>query len=111
MRPQTGGGGVPALVAGLLVPGGGQLMLGDWKSAFFVLFGVAFLMLSFGLELTVPNYDGYPAPFVLTARLASLSSPLRVVPQLIVVGVFTVSLHVGAALYAARSWGAPPPSD
>ncbi len=81
-------------------------MLGDWRSGLFVLLGVLFLLLSCGLELTVPNFDGYPAPFVLPSQLFALSAPIRVVPQLVVVSVFTVALHVGAALFAARSTGA-----
>ncbi len=102
-REDTRGGGQSALVAGLLLPGGGQFLLGDWRSALCVLFGVAFLTLTVGLELTVPNYDGYPAPFLLPERLAALTSPIRVVPQLVMASVFAVALHVGAAMFAARA--------
>lgn len=104
-RPQTGrrGGGPAALIAGLLWPGGGQLVLGDLWSAACVGLAFAFLLLCCGLELAVPNYDAYPAPFVLPEVLGQLKAPLQVVPQLIVGAVFAVSLHVGAAIFASRS--------
>ena len=107
-RTNTRGGGTPALVAGLILPGGGQFMLGDWRSALFILFGVSFLVLYCSLELAVPNFDGYPAPFFLPDRLANLNSPLRIVPQLIVASIFGTAFHVGAAVFAARSWSDRP---
>ena len=102
-QPRRRGGGRLALVCGLLWPGGGQLVLRDLWSAGCVLAGVAFLLLCCGLELTVQNYDGYPAPFKLLHVYAGLTAPLRIVPQLVVGGVFACALHVGAAIFAARS--------
>lgn len=102
-QPRRRGGGRLALLCGLLWPGGGQLARGDIWSAICVLLGVAFLLLCCGLELTVPNYDGYPAPFNLLRVYAGLTPPLRIVPQLVVGGVFACALHVGAAVFAARS--------
>ena len=92
-----------AMLCGLLWPGGGQLLLGDLWSAACILLGVAFLLLCCGLELTVPNYDGYPAPFDIFNVLVGLKPPLRVVPQLVVGSVYACALHIGAAIFAAHS--------
>lgn len=107
-RANTRGGGRRALILGLLLPGGGQLALGDLPAAIAVLFGVLFLWLSAVLEFVVPNYDGYPAPLNLLEAFGRLTAPLAVLPQLVVAVIFAVALHIGAAAFAARSPAAPP---
>lgn len=88
---------------GLLIPGAGQLRRGDFYAAFVVLLSTTFLWSAATLEVVVNNMRGYPAPLDLGKELAALKSPLIVVPHVIVAVICAVSMHAGAAWFAARS--------
>ena len=92
-----------ALAAGLLLPGGGQMLRGELLAGLFVLLGTCFFWLCAALELVVNNMRGYPAPLKLWDELAALKSPLTLVPHVIVAILFAIALHTGAAWFASRN--------
>ena len=91
-----------SLIAGLLLPGAGQVLRGDLLSGFGVLIGTAFFWMAAVVELIVANQSGYPAPLVLTEALAGLTAPLTILPQLVYAALCALTLHIGAAVIAGR---------
>ncbi len=89
-----------ALSAGLLLPGAGQALRGDWLSGAAVALATLFFWLAAAIEVVVHNRDGYPAPLALWEALGELSWPLTLVPQLAYAVVCALSVHVGAAWFA-----------
>ena len=90
------------LTCGLLFPGGGQIATGDVFAAGLVLISTAFLWMTAVLELVVNNMHGYPAPLHLAAEIAKLKSPLTIVPHIIVAIILALTVHIGAAWFAAK---------
>lgn len=91
------------LLAGLLVPGLGPALRGDWLTALLVLWAVAFLGGMALVALIVHHLAGYPVPFDLFGMLAALPWPMPVPPEVAFAGVAALSVHVLVALGAARS--------
>ncbi|MCO4761929.1 MAG: hypothetical protein KC502_10520 [Myxococcales bacterium] len=91
------------LIAGLLVPGAGQLLRKDYVSALALLAATLFFWLAAAIELIVANQAGYPAPLVLMEALAALQPPLTVLPQLVYAVVCALTMHVGGAWLASRA--------
>ncbi len=96
-----------AMVAGLVLPGAGQWLRREWSSGLLVLIATSFFWLCALLELVVNNMRAYPAPLRLFAELSMMQSPIRLVPQVVVAVLFALTLHIGAAMLAAR----PPRGD
>ena len=90
------------LIAGLLLPGAGQAVRGDWLSAIALLIATCFFWLAALIELIVMNRGGYPAPLVIPEALAALQAPLTIVPQLVYAIILALTLHVGGAVLAWR---------
>ncbi len=85
---------------GLLVPGGGQAAHGDFVAALTIASATAFLWLAAALEIVVHNRPGFPAPLHLWTELGALRWPLTIVPEIPVVVIFALTLHLGAAWMA-----------
>lgn len=101
----------PSTTAGLLglvVPGGGQALHGDFVAATLIALATAFLWLATALEVLVHNRPGFPAPLELWKELGALRWPLTIVPEIPVVLLFALTLHFGAAWLAwTPRFGAP----
>ncbi len=89
-----------ARLAGMLLPGAGQLMHGDFVGASCVAIGTVALWLYAALELLVPNQAGSLASLHLLEALTSLRAPLTVLPDMVVAALLALTVHVGAALLA-----------
>lgn len=90
------------LIAGLLLPGAGQALRGDWLSAGALFVACGFFWLAATIELIVMNQSGYPAPLVIPHALAALQAPLTIVPQLVYAIIVALTLHIGGAIVAWR---------
>lgn len=97
-----------ARAAGLLLPGAGQALHGDWVAAMMIALATAFLWLAAALEVIVHNRSGFPAPLHLWAELGALRWPVTIVPEIPVVVIFALTLHIGSAWLAGSTrFGAP----
>ena len=96
------------MLAGLLIPGAGQAIRGDLLSAVGVFVATVFFWMAAVIELIVANQSGYPAPLVIIDALQQLNAPLTILPQLVFAVLCALTMHIGAAILAARA--APNPT-
>jgi hypothetical protein len=94
---------VPALVAGLLVPGAGFVLRGRPIEALLAACAVGFFALYAAIALTVENLHRKPLPLQVWSELFALEAPVRVPPEMGLALGLCVLVHVVAAVAGSRA--------